>query len=202
MNPDKNQRARYASATKVFGYLLLVSVLIANGCQSASRTETRNDAQAQTHTAVKEKAKEKVVAARIYEDEAMLKGSQAVIGGTVENVASERLEKLSLELELKRRKDQSTEIRSLEIKPQTLAPGERGRYSLALPSNVWSGSRIVRLRSATRAEDIAYKSEVGARRPPERLPESTTVVLPQTQRPRRSTGEEFINTPDNPEKIP
>lgn len=182
---------------------LLLCASFALGCGDSSRNEAGQQQPKNARATVKETtADDASPAVQIYEDEAMLKGSQAIIGGTVENVAGERLESLTVELELRRRKDNQTEVRALEIVPPTLAPGERGRYTLTLPSNQWSGSRILRLRSATRGEDIAYKSQVGARRPPERIPDTRKVIVePRPTRPRRD-GEEFINTPDNPERIP
>lgn len=183
---------------------LMLSTLL-TGCQSSPRTETSQDNRPTSAPTAANETKETAAATplvQIYEDEAMLKGSSAIIAGTVENIAGERLENLSVELELRRRRDQTTQLRALDIQPQTLAPGERGRYSLALPSNEWSGSRIVRLRSGVRPADIPYKSQVGARRPPERIPESRTRVVVEPRPRTRQKSEEFINTPDNPERIP
>jgi hypothetical protein len=139
--------------------------------------------------------------AQIFEDEARLKGSQAVITGTVRNISDKRLEALSLEMELKRRgNSQAVERRKVEIEPADLAPGEEGRYTLSLVSSEWSGARVLNLNSEGRTEAIAFKSAMGARRPPERLPQgSPKIVVVPRPRPK---GEEFINTPDNPTRIP
>lgn len=139
--------------------------------------------------------------AQIFEDEARLKGSQALVTGTIRNISERRLEALSLELELKRRgQPQVAERRQVGVEPADLAPGEEGRYELSLTSSEWSGARVLRLNSEGRAEAIAFKSSPGARRPPERLPQGNPkiVVVP---RPKQK-GEEFINTPDNPTRIP
>ncbi|HEY0098086.1 MAG TPA: hypothetical protein VGB76_03930 [Pyrinomonadaceae bacterium] len=145
----------------------------------------------------------KVVAppeAQIFEDEARLKGSDAVITGTIRNISDKRLEDLSVELELKRRTGQATERRQIDVAPASLDPGAEGRYSLNLRSSEWGGARVLSLNSAKRSETIAFKSAVGARRQPERLPQGNPkiVVVPRP----RPTGEEFINTPDNPTRIP
>src|SRR4051794_20487486 len=42
---------------------------------------------------------------QLFVDDAMIKGSQAVLGGTVLNISGEKLSDLAIELELKRRKD-------------------------------------------------------------------------------------------------
>jgi len=140
------------------------------------------------------------IEAQIFEDEARLTGSQAVITGSVRNISDKKLEALSLEMELKRREAQATERRKIKVEPANLAPGEAGRYSLHLPSSEWSGARVLTLNSEKRGETIGFKSAIGARRPLERIPQSSPkiIVAPRT----RPKGEEFINTPDNPIRIP
>lgn len=139
--------------------------------------------------------------AQIFEDEARLRGSQALITGTIRNISDRKLEGVSLEMELKRRDNpQTAERRRVDVAPSDLAPGQEGRYSLSLPSSEWSGARVLNLNSARRAEAIAFKTSVGARRPPERLPQgSPKVVVVPRPRPK---GEEFINTPDDPIRVP
>jgi hypothetical protein len=104
-------------------------------------------------------------------------------------------------MELKRRGNaQDTERRKLNVEPSDLAPGEEGRYTLSLPSSEWSGARVLNLNSGRRTEAIAFKSALGARRPPERLPQgSPKVVVVPRPKPK---GEEFLNTPDDPIRIP
>jgi hypothetical protein len=139
--------------------------------------------------------------AQIFEDEARLKGSDALITGTVRNISDKKLEDLTVELELKRRTAaQATERRQIRLEPASLDPGAEGRYSMSLRSSEWSGARVSGLNSARRAETIAFKSAVGERRTPERLPQgSPKIVVVPRPRPK---GEEFINTPDNPTRIP
>ena len=140
------------------------------------------------------------IEAQIFEDEARLTGSQAVITGSVRNISDKKLEALSLEMELKRRTAQATERRKIKVEPANLAPGEAGRYSLHLPSSEWSGARVLALNSEKREETIGFKSTIGERRPLERVPQSSPKI---TVVPRpRPKGEEFINTPDTPIRIP
>ncbi|HEV2799253.1 MAG TPA: hypothetical protein VGW12_02085 [Pyrinomonadaceae bacterium] len=141
--------------------------------------------------------------AQIFEDEARLKGSQALITGTVRNISDKRLEALSLEMELKRRSNaQTAERRRVGVEPASLAPGEEGRYTLSLSSAEWSGARILSLNSEGRAEGIAFKSAVGARRPAERLPQGNPKIVVVPRPKPKGGGEEFINTPDDPVRIP
>ena len=105
-----------------------------------------------------------------------------------------------MEIELHRRSDGSTEVRQVPLVPDTLAPGAEGRYVLSVTSHDWGNARILRLRSDVLATDIVYQTVPGAKRPPERIPERQpkVVVVPRP----KPHGDDFINSPDNPEKIP
>jgi hypothetical protein len=138
--------------------------------------------------------------ANIFVDEAMLAKPFAIIGGTVQNVGTERLEKLSVEIELRRRADGGVERRQVAVEPGELAPGKQGRYRLKVLSDEWSGSRVLTLRSGVRTEEVAFKSMPGAKRPPEKF--DGKVVIVKTPSQKKSNSGEFINTPDNPYKVP
>jgi len=141
---------------------------------------------------------------QVFVDEAMLRKPYAVIGGTVENISGSTLEGLSVELELQRRADGSRERREVSVEPEDLAPGGRGRYTLKILSDEWSDSRIVRLRSKARQAELVFKTQPGARRPPERIPEPKPVtrVVQGPRTKKKPGGEEFINTPDDPVAVP
>lgn len=174
------------AAALVFGYRFL-----------HARQLARVRVVQQTEQALKRSAPPE---AQIFENEAKLKGSEALITGTIRNISDEKLEALSLEIELKRRTAQNTERRRIDIEPADLGPGEEGRYSLSLLSSEWSGARVLSLNSARRNGAIAFKTAVGARRQPERLPQGNPkIVLVPKPKPK---GEEFINTPDTPIRIP
>lgn len=135
-------------------------------------------------------------------DEAMRQRPHAVLGGSVENIGGERLEDVSVELELRRREDGAVEVRRIPVKPATLAPGEKGRYSLKILSEEWSSSRLLRVRSGARGTDVAFKFSPGARRPPEKLPDSRTATASRPAPRPRPAGEEFINTPETAISVP
>jgi hypothetical protein len=140
--------------------------------------------------------------AQVFENEPILKDSQAVIGGTVRNISRGPLNNLSLELELKRRSDGSTETRTISIEPGSLAPGQEGKYSFVLQRQEFSGTQIKHLRSAARSSLIAFKTAPGARRPKELPPEPPIRTINVPRPSPRSTNEEFINTPDAPTRVP
>jgi hypothetical protein len=136
---------------------------------------------------------------QVYEDDALIKGSQALIGGTVVNISADNLTDLTVELELYQRKGGNKETRSLPVTPKDLTPQQQGRYTLTV-SRDYSYARLVRIKSSARPADIVFKSAQGAQRPPEPPPQSKTVIVPRPT-PRKGE-EEFINTPDKPARVP
>lgn len=137
---------------------------------------------------------------QVYMDEAVRKGPQAIIGGTVHNISGENLSNLSLEIELTHRKDTGTEVRVLNVEPRDLAPDEKGRYSLTVTGD-YSSVKLLHIKSGANSDEIGFKKAPGAPRPVERAPETTrTIIVNRPSAPKQ--GEEFVNTPDNPAKIP
>jgi len=188
----------FDSSLRVFALccVAVLPLLGACGGGAARQNAARKADEAQT-TAPQPPAPE----VHVLVDEAMRRPPHAVLGGTVENIGKERLEDVAVELELRRRDDGAVELRSVPVTPSALAPGEKGRYSLKVLSDEWGNFRLTRVRSGSRAGDVAFKTSPGARRPPEKLPESRTVTATKAPRPRPS-GEEFINTPDTPIAVP
>lgn len=138
---------------------------------------------------------------QVFIDDATLKGSQAIISGTVQNISTQTFSGINVEIELKRRKDGSTEMRTLALEPSSLGPDERGRYQLSVPSGEYRDARLKRIRKGTDSAEIAFKTAPGAQRSPERTPTTTkTIIIKPT--PNRINGEEFINTPDTPVTVP
>lgn len=138
---------------------------------------------------------------QVFVDDAMLKGSQTVIGGTLLNISQETLSDLKVELELRTRKGGQVETRAVAVEPKDLAPQQQGRYSIRLSTQDYSHARLLKIRSGGHEEELAFKSAPGAQRPPEVIkPEVKTIIVKQP--PKRGKGEDFINTPDNPARIP
>ena len=136
--------------------------------------------------------------AQIFVDDAMPKGSQTLIGGTVENISSEQLSGLSVEIELHKRKDGATDIKQISLDPSDLGSGQKGRYSFTIVSQDYSSARVLGLKSSPLQAQIPFKTLPGAERPLEKTPDGKTIVV---GRPR-GKGEEFLNTPDNPTRVP
>ena len=135
--------------------------------------------------------------AHILVDDALLKGGQTIIGGTVKNISAEKLSGLTVALELRRRKDGSLEQTSAEVEPRDLEPDQEGRYVLKLPAQQYISVRLTGLKGGADSVLLAYTTASGQKRPPERLePKVVTVPRPAGR------GGEFLNSPDNPARVP
>jgi len=134
--------------------------------------------------------------AHILVDEALLKGGQTIIGGTVKNISKEKLSALTVALELRRRKDGSLEQLSTPLQPTDLEPDEEGRYSLKLPAQQYNSVRLVGLKEGPDSAPLSYTTALGQKRPPERIQPKVITV------PRTGQGGEFLNSPDNPARVP
>lgn len=136
---------------------------------------------------------------QVYMDEAVRKGPQALISGTVHNISGENLSNLYVEMELSHRKDAGTEVRSMEVEPKELAPDQKGRYQLTLTGD-YRSIKLLRIKSGPDSNEIGFKTAPGTPRPVERPPEPKTIIVTRPSSPKQ--GEEFINTPDDPARIP
>jgi hypothetical protein len=135
--------------------------------------------------------------ALIIIDEALLQGGKTAIGGVVRNTSSEKLEGLAVELELRRRKDAGIEIRSIPLAPADLDSQQEGRYLLELKAQDYSSARLVGLKAGPNSLPLPYATAQGQKRPLERLEPKTIIV----GRPSGKGGE-FLNSPDNPARVP
>ena len=187
----------FACAGAPFLAISVLTLFAFAGCQKASEASKSAEASraktAQTRPAPTPEA-------NIFVDEAMLAKPYAIIGGAVENIGAQRLERLSVEIELKRREDGGVERREVSVEPADLEPGRQGKFSLKVLSEEWSGSRVVRLRSGAREpQEVAFRPQPGAKRPPEKVKPNVVIVKTPTQQKGNS---DFINTPDTPYSVP
>jgi hypothetical protein len=135
--------------------------------------------------------------ALIMVDDALLQGNKTVIGGTVRNTSNEVISELAVELELTRRKDGTIETQLVSLQPAQLHPQQEGRYLLQLLARDYGSARLVALKAGSNKADLPYATAQGQRRPAEKL-EPRTVVIGKPA----SKGGEFLNSPDNPARVP
>jgi uncharacterized protein YfaS (alpha-2-macroglobulin family) len=130
-------------------------------------------------------------------DDALLQGSKTIIGGTVRNTSTEKLEGLSVEVELKRRKDGVAEKQLVALEPAQLEPEQEGRYSLELKAQDYGSARLVALKAGPNLVPVPYTTAQGQKRPLERL-ESKSITV---DKPSSKRGE-FLNSPEHPTRVP
>lgn len=137
--------------------------------------------------------------ALVLVNEALLRGGTTTIGGTVKNTSNDVLGPLSVEVELKRRKDGGSDVKLIALEPGRLDPQTEGRYSLQLKAQDYGSARVVGLKSGSDSITVPFTTAPGQKRPPEIL-ESKTVLV---DKPKSSSKRgEFLNTPDNPARVP
>jgi len=133
----------------------------------------------------------------ILVDDALLQRGKTIIGGTVKNTSTEKLEGLSVELELKRRKDGVGEKQLVALEPSRLDPEQEARYSIQLKGQDYGSVRLVALKAGPNLIPLPYTVAQGQKRPLERL-ESKTIIIDR----RSSQRGEFLNSPNNPARVP
>ncbi|MFN2498870.1 MAG: hypothetical protein ABR557_07295 [Pyrinomonadaceae bacterium] len=134
--------------------------------------------------------------ALILVDEALLQGTNTLLGGMVKNISNGRLSGLSVELELRRRKDGTPEKKLVPVSPADIDSQQEGRYSLQLKAQEYSSARVVALHAEAGAT-LPYTLAQGEKRPLERL-ESKTIKVDKPSGKRS----EFFNSPDKPARVP
>jgi hypothetical protein len=134
--------------------------------------------------------------AHIIVDEPTLEKGMTTIGGVVKNISKQDLSGISVVIQLRRRKDSGIEESALPGTPALLQPEQEGSYSLKVSAQDFASIRLAGLKADPQSSLIAYSSSQGKKRTPERL-EPKTIVVKRAGKPG-----EFINTPDNPGRVP
>ncbi|HET9477896.1 MAG TPA: hypothetical protein VFO72_01040 [Pyrinomonadaceae bacterium] len=134
--------------------------------------------------------------AHVVIDEPTLEKDLTTVGGVVKNISNQPLSGLSVTLELRRRKDGKTEQALLPVTPAQLQPQEEGAYAAKFSIEDFASVRLTGVHADPESTLIVHTSSQGKKRAPERL-------QPQVINGRRSGKPgEFINTPNNPGRVP
>ena len=134
--------------------------------------------------------------AHVVIDEPSLSKGMTTIGGVVKNISKQELTNLSVVIELRRRKDGGLEETVLPVTPAQLQPEQEGSYSVTMPAQNVASIRLMGVKADPQSALIAYSSSQGKKRTPERL-EPRTIVVKRSGKPG-----EFLNSPDNPGRVP
>ena len=134
--------------------------------------------------------------AHVVIDEPTIEKGFTVIGGAIKNISDRDLSDLFVIIEMRRRKDSGIEEISLPVTPPLLQPQQQGAFSLRADAQDYASVRLAGVKAEPQSTLVAYSSSQGKKRPPERF-EPKVVVVKRSGKPG-----EFINTPDNPGRIP
>lgn len=141
----------------------------------------------------------RVTRVEVFVDDATVNGKTTLLGGTIHNISSEPLHNVAVELQLRRRTGGGVETRSVTPETTELPPDGKARYTLELPVQNYISATFFRVVAGDNHTEVAFKAIPGAARPPMEPPASKTIIV---GRPAPRGGEEFINTPNNPGKVP
>jgi len=134
----------------------------------------------------------------VFVDENIVENKKALLGGTIHNISNETLRGLAVELQLRRRVGGGVETRIVAPQAADLAPDARTRYSLELAAPDYVSSTFLRVVTGENRTAVVFKVLPGEPRPPMETPAAKTVTV---TRPKPK-GDEFINTQNNPGKVP
>jgi len=134
----------------------------------------------------------------VFVDDATVSGKTSLLGGTIHNISGAPLHNLAVQLQLRRRAGSGVETRAVVPETTELAPDAKTRYRLELPSQDYVSVTFLGVVGGDDRAKIPFKVLPGEPRPPMEAPASKTVII---SRPAPK-GEEFINTPNNPGRIP
>lgn len=134
--------------------------------------------------------------AHVVIDEPTLEKDMTTVGGVVKNISKQPLSGVSVTLELKRRKDGKSEQTVLDVTPGELQPQQEGSYAAKVAIDDFASVKLVSVQADPQSTTIVYTASQGKKRPPERL--QPQVILSK----RSGKPGEFLNTPDNPGRVP
>lgn len=176
---------------------LVITALVLTGYALLRKRHAEDSGLASLSNPAQPRDIQKPPKALVIVDEALLKDGKTTLGGVVKNTSGEKLEGLSVELELKRRKDAVTETQLVPLVPAVLEPQQEGRYSLQLKAQDYSSARLAGLKGGSPLAALPYTTAAGQKRPFERL-EPKTIIVGKSP----SKGGEFLNSPDKPVRVP
>jgi hypothetical protein len=132
-------------------------------------------------------------------DDAVVKGKTTTLSGTVHNISPETLQNIAVELALRRRVGSGIETHVVATDAAVLPPDGRARYSLEVATQDYSTSTFMRVIGGSDRTSVAFKAMPGNAASPMESPASKTVVV---DTPNSGKRDEFINTPNNPGRVP
>ncbi len=176
----------------------LLCALLLTGTVLGGYLYLRRRHERQVAATVEADNKKKAPKVEVFVDDATVNGKTTLLGGTIHNISNEPLHNLGVELQLRRRVGSGIETRAVTPDTTDLPPDGKAHYSLELPVQDYISVTFLRVVAGDNRAQIPFKALPGVPRPPMDPPASKTVVV---GRPAPK-GEEFINTPNSPGRVP
>jgi hypothetical protein len=181
---------------------LLVGVLCAillTGAVLGGYMALRKRHERQVAAAAEAEVKRKAPKVEVFVDDALVNGKTTTLGGTVHNISSENLQNIAVELQLRRRVGAGLDTRVVEPETTDLAPDSRAHYSIQVATEDYISATFSRVVAGADRAAVPYKALPGNPRPPMDAPPSKTIIVDKR---KPGKGDEFINTPNNPGRVP
>lgn len=194
---DALAREKDSTRGKLLGVIcaLAITAILLTGYAFIRRLHGQQILANQTPPPATETGPKGPALAHILIDEPLLDKGITTIGGAVKNISQAPLSGLAIDMQLNH-KNGEKEQKLIPVGPAMLQPQEEGSYVLKLPASEYTSVTLLGLRADPEAKPIVFTKSPGKPRPPERL-QPKTVIVKKSGR----TGE-FINTPDNPGRVP
>ncbi len=179
----------------------LLCALLITGIVLGGYLYLRKRHEAQVAAAAELEVKKNAPKVEVFVDEAVVNGKTTTLGGLVHNISSENLANIAVELQLRRRVGGGVDLRAVVPETANLAPDGRARYSLQVATQDYISVTFLRVTGGNDRAAVPFKAMPGNPRPPLEAPAARTIVVDKP-RTRTNRGDEFINTPNNPGRVP
>ena len=176
----------------------LLCALLVTGTILGGYLYLRKRHERQIAAAIEAGNKKKAPKVEVFVDEATVNGKTTLLGGTIHNISNAPLHNVAVELLLRRRVGSGVETRSVTPDPTELLPDGKARYTLELPVQNYISATFLRVIAGDDHAEVAFRALPGTPRPPLEAPGSKTVIVNRPA-PR---GDDFINTPNTPGRVP
>ena len=144
--------------------------------------------------------KRKAPKVEVFVDDAMVNGKTTTLGGPVHNISNETMQNIAVELQLRRRVGSGMDTRVIAPEMTDLAPDARAHYSVQVATEDYISATFSRVVGGADRAAVPFKALPGNPAPPMDAPASKTIVVGKAS--RSGKGDEFINTPNNPGRVP
>jgi len=181
---------------------LLIGILCAvllTGAVLSGYMGLRRRHERQVAAAAEAEIKRQAPRVEVFVDDALVNGKTTTLGGTVHNISTENLQNIAVELQLRRRVGAGLDTKVVELETPDLAPDARAHYSIQVATEDYISATFSHVVSGADRAAVPFKALPGNPRPPLDAPGSKTIIVDKRN---PGKGDEFINTPNNPGRVP